>query len=103
MEAVFPGSGNGFSIKCYSFRRVETDFFFSVLLFRAILVLVETIIQIKVKRFLTEFPLSYYWKPFSTHFSDIYIILSVEAVLRHIENVFFNNSFVPAGEIKIFV
>ena len=45
----FPASGNGFFIECYSFRRVETEFLSSVLLFRANFVLVETIIQFKVK------------------------------------------------------
>ena len=54
MEVVFPASGNGFSIECYSFRLVETDFRSSVPLFRANLVPVETIIQIKVKPFLIE-------------------------------------------------
>ena len=49
MEAVFPASENGFSIECYLFRRVGMDFLSSVLLFRANFVLVETIIQIKVK------------------------------------------------------
>ena len=87
MEAVFPASGNEFSIECYSFLRVETDFFSSALLFRAHFVLVETIIQIKVNQFLIEKPLSYYWKPFSTRF--VYIFLPVEADFRHSENVFF--------------
>ena len=54
MEAAFPAGGNGFSIECYSFGRVETDVFSSVLLFRANFVPVETIIQIKVKQFLIE-------------------------------------------------
>ena len=54
MEAVFSAGGNGFSIKCYSFRRVETDFLSSTLLFRENFVLDETIIQIKVKPFLLE-------------------------------------------------
>ena len=54
VEAVFPASGNGFSIEYYSFRRVETDFFSNVLLFRKHFVLVEIIIQIKVKPFLIE-------------------------------------------------
>ena len=54
VEAVFPASGNGFSTKCYSFRQVETNFLFDFLLFKANFVLVETIIQIKVKRFLIE-------------------------------------------------
>ena len=53
VEAVFPASGNEFSIEFSSFPRVETDFFSSVLLFRANFVLVKTIIQIKVKPFLT--------------------------------------------------
>ena len=42
------------------------DFFSSVFFVRANFVLVQTIIQIKVKPFLIEYPLSYYWKPFST-------------------------------------
>ena len=54
VKVVFPASVNGFSIECYSFRRVETDFFSSVFLFRANFVLAETIIQIKVKPFLIE-------------------------------------------------
>ena len=54
MEAVFMASGNGFSIECYLFWRVETDFFPSVFLFRANFMLVEIIIQIKVKPFLIE-------------------------------------------------
>ena len=54
MEAVFQASGQGFSIECYSLRRVETEFLSSVLLLRANFVLVETIIQIKVKPFLKE-------------------------------------------------
>ena len=87
MESVFPASGNEFSIECYSFLRVETDFFSSALLFRAHFVLVETIIQIKVNQFLIEKPLSYYWKPFSTRF--VYIFLLVKADFRHSENVFF--------------
>ena len=41
-------------LQSYSFSRVETDFFSSVLLFRADFQLVETIIQIKVKPFLTK-------------------------------------------------
>ena len=54
MKAVFPASGNGFFIECYSFSRVGTDFLSSALLFKANVVLVETIIQIKVKPFLIE-------------------------------------------------
>ena len=67
-EAVFPASKNGFSMECYSFQRVETDFLSSVLLFSANFVLVKTLIQIKVKPFLIEQPLSNYWKLFSTRF-----------------------------------
>ena len=52
MEAVFPASGNRFSMACYSFRRMGTDFLSSVILFRANFVLVETIVQIKMKPFL---------------------------------------------------
>ena len=54
VEAVFLASINRLYIECYLFRRVETDFFFSVLLFRANFVLVETIIQIRVKPLLIE-------------------------------------------------
>ena len=46
VEAVFPASGNGFSIECCSFQRVKTDSYSSVLLFRANFVLVETIVFI---------------------------------------------------------
>ena len=53
-EAAFPASGNRFSIECYLLLRVETDFLSKVLLFEANFVLVETIIQIKVKSFLIE-------------------------------------------------
>ena len=41
-----------------SFRRVETDFLLSVRLFKANIVLVETIIQIKVKPFMSDCPIS---------------------------------------------
>ena len=74
-----PNSGKQF------FRLVEMDFlsnaihsnvwkqtFFLVILFRAIFVLVETIIQIKVEPFLIKKPVSYYWKPFSVRFLHIY-------------------------------
>ena len=44
VEAVFPASGIGFSIECYSFRRVGKDFLSIVLLFKANFVLVQTII-----------------------------------------------------------
>ena len=54
MEVVFPAGGSEFLIECYSFRRAETDFFSSILLFRANILLVETIIQIKGKPFLIE-------------------------------------------------
>ena len=54
MEAVFSASGNGFSIECYSLRRVETDFLSSTLLFRENFVVDETIIQIKVKAFILD-------------------------------------------------
>ena len=54
VEAVFSCSENGFSIECYSIRQVETDFFSSVLLWRANFGLIETIIQIKVSHFLIE-------------------------------------------------
>ena len=67
-EAVFPASKNGFSMECYSLQRVEPDFLSSVLLFSANFVLVKTLIQIKVKPFLIEQPLSNYWKLFSTRF-----------------------------------
>ena len=49
METVFPVSENKFFNKCYSFRRVETEFSTSVPLFGPNFVLVETIIKIKVK------------------------------------------------------
>ena len=54
VETVFPASANGYSVERYSFWQVQTDFFSSVLLFRANLVLVGTIIQIKMKPFLIE-------------------------------------------------
>ena len=54
VKTVFPVIINGFSIECYLFRRMKTDFLSSALLFRANFVLVETIIQIKVKLFLIE-------------------------------------------------
>ena len=47
MEAVFLAIENGFFIECYSFRRVETQFFSSALLFRTnfVLVLMESILS----------------------------------------------------------
>ena len=63
-------------------------FFPSVFLFRVNFKLEETIIQIKVKPFL----------------SFINILLPVEAVFRCSESVFFfNESFIPAGGIRMFV
>ena len=46
VEAFFTASGNGFSIECCSFRRVKTDSYSSVLLFRANFVSAETIVFI---------------------------------------------------------
>ena len=54
VKAVFPAIINGFSIEWYLSWRVKTDFLSSVFLFRANFVLVESIIQIKVKLFLIE-------------------------------------------------
>ena len=67
-EAVFPASKNGSSMECYLLQRGETDFLSSILLFSANFVLVKTLIQIKVKPFVIEQPLSNYWKLFSTRF-----------------------------------
>ena len=78
------------------------DFLSSVLLFRANFVLVETIIQIKVKPFLIEQPLSYYCKLFSTRFLYIYSC-RWKQFFGVVETYFFNESFIPAGGIRIFV
>ena len=51
-KPIFFASGNGFFSECF---RVETDFLLSFRLFRANFVLVETIIQIKVKLFFIFF------------------------------------------------
>ena len=67
-EAVFPASKNGSSMECYLLQRGETDFLSSVLLFSANFVLAKTLLQIKVKPFLIEQPLSNYWTLFFTRF-----------------------------------
>ena len=78
MEPVFPATGNGFSLKCYLFRRVQTDFFSSVLLFRANFVLLETIIQIKVKPFLSSLS-----PTIGNHFLRIFFIYNpVDGVVK---------------------
>ena len=69
-EAVFPASEDEF-LSNAKFRRVETDYLLSVLFFRANVVSVETIIQIKMKPSFIEQTLSYYWKPFLTSFLNI--------------------------------
>ena len=58
-EAVFPASGNGYFIEWF----METDFLLRLLLLRPHVMLMETIIQIKVRPFFIEQPLSYYLKP----------------------------------------
>ena len=82
METVFPASGDGFSIECYSFPRSGTAFVSGALLLSANFVLLETIIQTKVKLFLIAWPLFYYWKPFSIRYVCIYIFLPLKAVFR---------------------
>ena len=62
--------------------------------------LVETIIQIKVK--------PYNLSPtIGSHFLPVFYIYIYSCrwkqFFRRSENVFFNESFIPAGEIKIFV
>ena len=103
MEAVFPASGNGLPIKCYSFGRVAIYFFSSVLLFTANFVLVETIIQIKVKPFLIELYTFLLLLETIFYAFFMYTFLPVKAVFRRSENVFFKESFVPVGGIRIFV
>ena len=53
METVFPANGNRFFIE-YFIPAMEMEFLSGVLLFRVNVVLLETIIQVKVK------PLSYH-------------------------------------------
>ena len=48
METVFPASGNRFFIE-YFIPAMEMEFLSGVLLFRVNVVLLETIIQVKVK------------------------------------------------------
>ena len=50
VEAVFPASGNGYFIEWF----METDFLLSLLLLRPHVMLMETIIEIKVKPFFIE-------------------------------------------------
>ena len=87
MEAVFLASGNEFFNKCYLFRPLETDFLSSVLLLRANFVLVETIIQIKVKAisYRATSPLLLE----TIFYAFFYIFLPVKAVFRCSGNVFF--------------
>ena len=76
------------------------ELFSSALLFKANFVLVETMIQITLKSILIEQPFSHYWKPFSTCF---YIYIPTSIVFQPSEKVFFNESFIPAGGMRIFV
>ena len=64
--------------------------------------LMETIIQIKVKPFFIEQPLSYYWKPVFTCFFKIF--LQVKAAFPRSGNEYlFNESFILAGGIRVSV
>ena len=65
-EAVFPANGNGFFIE-YFIPASGNGFYAQSSYF----VLVETIIQIKMKPFFIKKPPSHYWKPFITVFLDI--------------------------------
>ena len=104
MEEVFPASGNGFSIECHSFRRVGTDFFSSVVLFRANVDAIANLYSNKGKTISYRVTsLLLLETIFCAFFIYIYIFLPVKAVFRRSENVFFNESFILAGGIRIFV
>ena len=75
VQVAFPTSGSGFSIECYPIRRVEADFLSSVLIFRANFVLVETMIEGKVRLFLIKLSFSFYCKSFSTRFLFFFIYI----------------------------